>query len=123
MLRLTTIPGISPESLCEFGAMFGIAVIITDSAGSGVYVNSQWQALTRSHVPQPRDGWIAAFDAADHVHVGAAFERARLTGSSHLVCRLSTPVGPVRVELRICRMSTASGDVHGFAVGVQRRLS
>ena len=121
MLRLTTTPGLSPECLCELGAMFGIAVVITDSAGYGVRVNSQWQALTGAHAPHPPDSWITAFASGDRADIGAAFDRARLTGSSDIACRLSTSDGPVEVELRICRMSTANGDVHGFAVGVQRR--
>ena len=119
MLRLTTTPGISPESLCELGAMFGIAVVITDSAGYGVHVNSQWQALTSSRAP--RDAVIAAFDSAERADVVVAFENARRTGTSDLACHLSSPAGPVRVQLRICRISTAKGDVHGFAVGIQRR--
>ena len=101
--------------------MFGIAVVITDSAGNGVHVNSQWQALTGSRAPG--DAVIAAFDSAERADVATAFESARRTGASNLACHLSTSAGPVRVELRICRITTANGGVQGFAVGIQRRTA
>ena len=123
MLRLTATPGIEPEALGELGAMFGIAVLITDSGARGVHVNSQWQTLTGSRTPHPQGGWITAFEAADRTHIDAGFAKARLSGSSDLACRLSTTDGPVRVELRICRMSSAAGDVQGFVIGLQRRLT
>jgi HD-GYP domain-containing protein (c-di-GMP phosphodiesterase class II) len=116
MLEFTAVPGISAGALAELAGLFGIAVVTTDAAGTGVILNSQWQAWMAPSRPSTRD-WLNALEPGDRAQVEAAIESARLEGIASVKCFVKGDTSPTPVELQFIRMQSETGELEGFVIG------